>query len=160
MTLWNVMYQDWQMECCGKPFRVGEEMTWQLLVDPAVRGPEWAAELSGIEGPVESAGGGPVVCSGGVTVPWQGDGGWPPRALLTGLLSVERHGGKWPPTVGVVRGIQVVGQGFVADSAVPGKRRLRAVDACPKWFERVGRATAGAALRWEETGVLVSLEVR
>lgn len=23
MTLWQVMYADWEMECCGTPFSVG-----------------------------------------------------------------------------------------------------------------------------------------
>ncbi|QES41286.1 hypothetical protein DEJ49_09930 [Streptomyces venezuelae] len=153
------MYQDWQLECCGDPFAVGDEVTWQLLVDTTAPEREWAAELTEIEGPVESAGGGPVVCAGGVTVPWTGSGDWPPRLHLRGLLTVEQHGGKWPRTRGVVRGIQVVGQAYREEHLVPGKRSLRPVDSCPKRFEHVGRAAAGERLRREETGVLVELEV-
>ncbi|WP_369693106.1 DUF6578 domain-containing protein, partial [Streptomyces luteocolor] len=29
MALWNVMYDDWQMECCGEPFGVGDEVAWR-----------------------------------------------------------------------------------------------------------------------------------
>ncbi|MFI1676473.1 DUF6578 domain-containing protein [Streptomyces sp. NPDC020607] len=159
MTVWNVMYEDWQLECCGDRFAVGDEVTWQLLVDATASRREWAAELTVIEGPVESAGGGPVVSSGGVTVPWTGTGAWPPRLHLKGLLKVERHGGKWPRTTGVVRGIQVVSQGYWEENLVPGERRLRPVDRCPKRFAHVGRAAAGEKLRREETGVLVALEV-
>ncbi|WAL95162.1 DUF6578 domain-containing protein [Streptomyces sp. Je 1-369] len=159
MTVWNVMYEDWQLECCGDRFAVGDEVTWQLLVDATASKREWAAELAVIEGPVESAGGGPVVSSGGVTVPWTGTGAWPPRLHLKGLLKVERHGGKWPRTTGVVRGIQVVSQGYREENLVPGERRLRPVDRCPKRFAHVGRAAAGEKLRREETGVLVALEV-
>ncbi|MEU7579136.1 DUF6578 domain-containing protein [Streptomyces sp. NPDC041068] len=159
MTLWNVMYQDWQMECCGEPFGVGDEVAWQLLVDEAVCGDAaWTGELAEISGAVESAGGGPVVRTGGVTVPWTGGGrSWPPRAVLTGLLSVERHGGKWPRTVGRVRTVHVVSQGFADGLPVAGERWLRGVPACPKWFE--WGEPDGRGYRRDETGVLVSLEV-
>ncbi|MFF1375622.1 DUF6578 domain-containing protein [Streptomyces sp. NPDC058308] len=161
MALWNVMYQDWQMECCGKPFRVGDEVAWQLLVDEAGQGREWRSELTEIEGPVESAGGGPVVRLAGVTVPWTGDGSWPPRVRLRGLLSVERHGGKWPETAGLVRGIQIVEQGYLSGERVAGERWLRPVEACPKWFKRAvsTETRKGAEYRRDETGALVSLEV-
>ncbi|MFK4064277.1 DUF6578 domain-containing protein [Streptomyces sp. NPDC029674] len=157
MTLWNVMYQDWQMECCGKPFRVGDEVAWQLLVDEDERGREWQRELSEIEGPVESAGGGPVVRTGGVTVPWTGHGDWPARLRLKGLLTVERHGGKWPETVGRVRGIRIVEQRFLAGERVRGERWLRDVDVCPRWFGR--GEEDGRGFRRDATGALVSLEV-
>ena len=32
MGLWHVFYEDWQMECCGTPFSVGDEVSWALLL--------------------------------------------------------------------------------------------------------------------------------
>ncbi|MEV5976041.1 DUF6578 domain-containing protein [Streptomyces sp. NPDC052114] len=157
----NVMYQDWQMECCGEPFGVGDEVAWPLRVDTSGWGAEWAAELTVLEGAVESLGGGPVVRVDGVTVPVPlpvgGRKKWPPRARLEGLLSVERHGGKWPDTVGRVRGIQVVTHTFADATRVPGERALRRVDRCPKWFKPQPPDARGR--RREEVGALVSLEV-
>ncbi|MET8243326.1 DUF6578 domain-containing protein [Streptomyces sp. NPDC005202] len=35
MGLWRVFYEGWQMECCGRPFSVGEEVGWPLApLDP------------------------------------------------------------------------------------------------------------------------------
>ncbi|MER7377082.1 DUF6578 domain-containing protein [Streptomyces lanatus] len=31
MAMWQVFYADWQMECCGTPFKVGDEVSWPLL---------------------------------------------------------------------------------------------------------------------------------
>ncbi|GAA3081492.1 DUF6578 domain-containing protein [Streptomyces rectiviolaceus] len=47
MALWNVMYDDWQMECCGTPFSVGDEVAWQLGGGP----PLYSVERHGDEGP-------------------------------------------------------------------------------------------------------------
>ncbi|WP_405781263.1 DUF6578 domain-containing protein [Streptomyces sp. NBC_00859] len=30
MTVWQVVYADWEMECCGTPFSVGDEVTWTV----------------------------------------------------------------------------------------------------------------------------------
>ncbi|MEV0220523.1 DUF6578 domain-containing protein [Streptomyces sp. NPDC050704] len=30
MGSWQVFYESWQMECCGTPFSVGDEVTWPL----------------------------------------------------------------------------------------------------------------------------------
>ncbi|MGW6060082.1 DUF6578 domain-containing protein [Streptomyces sp. NPDC055189] len=117
MALWNVMYDDWQMECCGKPFSVGDEVTWQL-------------------------GGGPT------------------------LYSVERHGVYGPDTVGRVRSIQLVTQGFELRPGtdeyepVKGERQLRPVEKCPKWFKDPVEGSREQGHFRREVGVLVSLEVR
>ncbi|MFJ2769982.1 DUF6578 domain-containing protein [Streptomyces sp. NPDC087300] len=182
MTLrrvWKVSYADWQMECCGTPFAVGDEVAWPLLVlKDAGRG--WEEEFSEIEGRVvaldpEDDGGdeepceeAAVVRAHGVTVPWNHAPPWPERTTLRGLLSVERHGGRWPDTVGRVRALHVVTQGFAETSEgsrtyepVPGERWLRPVELCPKWFqeERLSRTSQGPGYRRSETGVLVELEV-
>ncbi|MFE0178659.1 DUF6578 domain-containing protein [Streptomyces sp. NPDC059002] len=190
--VWQVLYADWQMECCGTPFAVGDEVAWPLLVQTeGVQ--EWEAEFSTIEGAVvaldslpgewseedegayedegedfEDAVEPSVVRAHGVTVPWNRARPWPGRAGLTGLLSVERHGGRWPDTVGTVRAIHVVTQGFAETSEgsrtyepVPGERWLRPVELCPKWFqaEELSRTSAGPGYHRGETGVLVELEV-
>ncbi|MFI1361835.1 DUF6578 domain-containing protein [Streptomyces griseochromogenes] len=30
MPMMKVFYEDWQMECCGRPFSVGDEVGWRL----------------------------------------------------------------------------------------------------------------------------------
>ncbi|MEU3736011.1 MULTISPECIES: DUF6578 domain-containing protein [unclassified Streptomyces] len=47
MTLWDVMYDDWQMECCGTPFSVGDEVAWQLEGGPDL----YSVERHGEEAP-------------------------------------------------------------------------------------------------------------
>ena len=47
MALWNVMYDDWQMECCGTPFSVGDEVAWQLEGGPSL----YSVERHGEEAP-------------------------------------------------------------------------------------------------------------
>ncbi|KUL53457.1 DUF6578 domain-containing protein [Streptomyces sp. NRRL S-1521] len=56
-TVWKVLYEDWQMECCGTPFAVGDEVAWPLRLDEECRDPAWAADLSDLEGPVEALAG-------------------------------------------------------------------------------------------------------
>ncbi|MGW0738117.1 DUF6578 domain-containing protein [Streptomyces sp. NPDC002851] len=34
MELLRVEYESWQLECCGKPFAVGDEVTWPITRDP------------------------------------------------------------------------------------------------------------------------------
>ncbi|MFG2646621.1 DUF6578 domain-containing protein [Streptomyces sp. NPDC048436] len=117
MALWNVMYDDWQMECCGTPFTVGDEVAWQLEGEPP-------------------------------------------------LYSVERHGMEGPDTMGRVRSIQMVTQGFALtpDSGgtfepVPGERWLRPVEECPKWFTDPVEGSREEGYFRREVGVLVVLEV-
>ncbi|CAM5745449.1 hypothetical protein SAFG77S_12779 [Streptomyces afghaniensis] len=179
MGLWHVIYEDWQMECCGTPFSVGDEVSWPLLLQDADRvfGGGWHDQLTKVAGPVEDVGGVRVVREEtGFTValgtdpddeedrrPKPGD-----RARSVGLLSVERHGAKWPRASGRVRAVQVLVQTY-AESA-PGSRswepvargrRLRRVVRCPKWFAdgEVEQDSDGRALRRRESGVVVTLEV-
>ncbi|MFE0102191.1 DUF6578 domain-containing protein [Streptomyces sp. NPDC059009] len=253
MALWHVMYDDWQMECCGTPFSVGDEVAWQLFLREPVEGFDpagWEGELSVVEGVVEKVedveddeddedeadldeepdeddgededdededgsdgevlffgsydeGGAPVyvghdeddedgededegegedydddeggdrgwvavVRDRGLTVCWGADDPLPERVRLSGLLAVEDHGARWPHTVGRVRAIHVVSQGFAEThpgsrtyEVVPGERRLRSVDTCPKWFKshEEQQVRDGRGYRHSETGVLVELEV-
>ena len=43
----RVFYQSWQMQCCGVPFRVGDNVTWTVL--------EAHDELATAFGPIEGA---------------------------------------------------------------------------------------------------------
>ncbi|MEV3972635.1 DUF6578 domain-containing protein [Streptomyces sp. NPDC050698] len=179
MGLWHVYYEDWQMECCGTPFSVGDEVRWPLLlVDPqTVLGGGWHDQLTQIAGPVEDVGGVRMVREEtGLPVALAADpdadedrrpepGG---GTRAAGLLSVERHGAKWPEAGGRVRAVQVVTQtwaetepGSRSYEPVPGQRRLRAVGRCPKWFaETEGeRAADGRGQRSRESGLLVTLDV-
>ncbi|NUP17412.1 MAG: hypothetical protein HOZ81_15165 [Streptomyces sp.] len=130
MGLWHVFYESWQMECCGTPFRVGDEVSWPLQLRDAddVCGGGWPDRLT------ESAG--------------RSQG-------RPGLHTAEFHGDpELPGTRGRVRAIQVVAPvwaemapGALTRVPVPGERSLRSVRECPKWF-----ADADA-------GALVTLEV-
>lgn len=157
------MYDSWQMECCGEPFSVGDEVRWRLML----RGPDegaapetWQDSYSALEPVGHGLVGGPgltALCAGR------------PSAHPVGLLAVETHGpgpNDVPETVGTVRSIQVVVEGYAATRAggrtyepVPGERWLRAVETCPKWFGDTAEPDrAGRGHRRTETGVLVGLE--
>lgn len=174
MGLWHVIYEDWQMECCGTPFSVGDEVSWPLLLKDAdwVFGGGWHDQLSEVAGPVEDVGGVRVVREGtGLTValaanpddeedrrPKPGD-----HIRSVGLLSVERHGATWPEVRGRVRAVQVLSQAYAETAPasrtwepVAGERRLRLVERCPKWFAE-GAEEHGR--QWREAGVVVTLEV-
>ncbi|KUL21634.1 DUF6578 domain-containing protein [Streptomyces regalis] len=174
MGLWHVFYEDWQMECCGTPFKVGDEVSWPLLFqssDDALGGGRHD-QLTKITGPVEdmSAEEGAVRVlreeSGLVVALHQhpvgvvaqeelGDARPGDRLRLVGLLTAEFHGDPdLPETRGRVRAIQVLRQGYAEMAPgsltrvpVPGERSLRPVWECPKWF-----ADADA-------GVMVTLDV-
>ena len=154
MGLWRVFYAGWQMECCGTPFSVGDEVSWQLLLVP---GGEPASAITGAAEHVAGADHGiRVVQDAGLTVALSEDPGPAPAepgpVRRSGLLAVETHGGRWPEVTGRVRSIHVVVEDLARGARgtrepVPGSRALREADRCPKWF------------RDEEGGVLVGLEV-
>ncbi|MFB6845042.1 DUF6578 domain-containing protein [Streptomyces sp. NPDC056373] len=179
MGLWHVYYEDWQMECCGTPFSVGDEVSWPLLlVDPdTVLGGGWHDQLSEVTGSVEDVGGVRTVRGeSGLPVALGADygaeGGLRPEpgspTRWAGLLSVERHGAKWPEAGGLVRAVQVLTQtwaetepGSRSYEPVAGKRGLRPVDRCPEWFKETEaeRAADGRARSSRESGVVVTLDV-
>ncbi|MDN3020657.1 DUF6578 domain-containing protein [Streptomyces sp. S.PB5] len=158
MGLWHVFYEDWQMECCGTPFSVGDEVSWPLLLvsDGETPGGGWHDQLTKVAGPVAD---GVLRDENGLVVAVQEETGeW---MRLVGLLTVETHGAKLPEARGRVRAVQVVTQAYARSEPdgpwepVPGERSLTAVDTCPKWFgdkEADGRRLRGA-------GVLATLEV-
>ncbi|MDF2265853.1 hypothetical protein P2Q00_10395 [Streptomyces coacervatus] len=176
MGLWHVFYADWQMECCGTPFAVMDEVSWPLLLQDAdgVLGGGWHDQLTKLVGPVAEVPDeegetvrilqeetGLTVALGGE----QGAGVGPgDRIRLVGLLTVERHGGAWPEVSGRVRAVQVVTQvyeemapGSRSSHPVPGERQLRSVERCPKWFTGGGSDERGR--RSVQSGVVATLEV-
>ncbi|MEU0583722.1 DUF6578 domain-containing protein [Streptomyces sp. NPDC006132] len=174
MGLWHVIYEDWQMECCGTPFSVGDEVSWPLLLEDADRvfGGGWHDQLSKVCGPVEDVGGVRVVREEtGLTAALAGDPDDEEdrrpkpgdRIRSVGLLSVERHGARWPEAGGRVRAVQVLEQAYAQASPgsrtwepVAGERRLRRVERCPKWFAE-GAEEQGR--QWRESGAVVTLDV-
>ncbi|MFD5518325.1 DUF6578 domain-containing protein [Streptomyces sp. NPDC127066] len=215
MGLWRVFYADWEMECCGTPFSVGDEVTWPLLLDEGgeTLGGGWSGALSAITATPEyvrvdgaeirvlrtddglvvalhgdpddhatdadadagTAGGrsrsrsrskgkgkgkgrGTGTGTGTRTGTGSGSGGdgsgpGPGRRVArSGLLTVERHGARWPGTTGTVRTIHLVHQDFAETAPgsrtrepVPASRSLEAVDRSPRWFGE-GRAGVLAEL--------------
>lgn len=132
-------YEDWQMECCGTPFSVGDEISWKLETmdgDHVARG-GWQDEQRtyGALSWVENHGGPPQPTKGLV------------RAIdLVSRVYTRRAAGELEP--------------------VPGTRTLEPRDNCPKWFGPeepcAGTGTReGAHDRRHRRieGVLVTLEV-
>ncbi|WP_329299324.1 hypothetical protein OG410_13295 [Streptomyces sp. NBC_00659] len=196
MGLWRVFYADWQMECCGTPFSVGDEVTWPLLLDEggATLGGGWSGALSAItatpeyvrddgaeirvlraddglvvalrsdpdddaadtDGGSRSRGRSAGTRTGTGTGTGSGRDGSGPgpgrRVARSGLLTVERHGARWPGTTGTVRTIHLVHQDFAETAPgsrtrepVPASRSSEAVDRSPRWFGE-GRAGVLAEL--------------
>ncbi|MFE9770379.1 DUF6578 domain-containing protein [Streptomyces sp. NPDC005931] len=186
MGLWHVFYDNWQMECCGEPFAVGDEVSWPLLLSGAddVLGGGWRDQLTKITGPVEALTDGvgvmrlvrdeygpTVALSGGSCDDepgeWDevGPGG---RIRAVGLLKVEQHSGAWPETEGRVRAVQLLTQVFTetapgsrAFEPVARERSLRPVERCPKWFadRRDTPGPDGRARRRVDSAAVVTLEV-
>lgn len=179
MGIWHVFYADWQMECCGTPFSLGDEVSWPLLLKGSgdVLGGDWDDELAKVVGEVADVRGVRVLREEtGLTVALHEDavdvitpdalGEELPgdRIRLVGLLTVERHGDQWPEVTGRVRSVQVVSQEYAETvpgshtwHPVPGQRSLRPIETCPKWFTDTGPHTRGR--RRMDAGVLVTLEI-
>lgn len=185
MAMWHVMYDSWQMECCGTPFSVGDDVAWPLALyeraDLGAAAADWEPFFSRLDGSAEALAepdddeddgeefpAATVVRVPGLVALWsRGGEGAPERpvpAKVTGLLSAETHVGGGPPVPGVVRALRVVTLTYAStpgDSRmyepVPGEMTLREVDTCPKWFADEGTGRGHGAHR-SETGVLVTLE--
>ncbi|MEU6380878.1 DUF6578 domain-containing protein [Streptomyces sp. NPDC046909] len=159
MGLWHVFYEDWQMECCGTPFSVGDEVGWPLLLvtEGETLGGGWHDQLTKVAGPVAD---GVLRDENGLVVAVQERAGeW---MRLVGLLTVETHGAKLPEARGRVRSVQVLTQAYARSASgagawepVPGERSLKAVGTCPKWF---GDKEAGDR-RLRGAGAVVTLDV-
>ncbi|MFI2435699.1 DUF6578 domain-containing protein [Streptomyces sp. NPDC018693] len=105
MGLRQVFYADWQMECCGTPFSVGDEVSWPLRVAAAddVLGGGWPDP-------------------GLLMVERHGDK-WPETTGRVRAIHL------------VVQGYAETAPGSRTWEPVPGMRSLRPVETCPKWFK-------------------------
>ncbi|MFD7243647.1 DUF6578 domain-containing protein [Streptomyces massasporeus] len=179
MGLWHVFYEDWQMECCGTPFSVGDEVSWPLLLVDAdtVLGGGWRDQVTEVAGPVEDVGGVRMIreetglpVALGADPEAEEDRRPQPgsRARSVGLLTVERHGARWPEAGGRVRAVQVLTQTWAETAPgsrtygpVAGERGLRAVERCPRWFTETERERGadGRGRSSRESGVVVTLDV-
>jgi hypothetical protein len=163
-----VFVEDWQIECCGVPPAVGDEVEWGLILDGRAPGvpadPVAEVVLDGVASPHPQAGA--RFDAGGLHAWWRHpDGEGSVRA--TGELTEDHHGGLpdgVPRTVGTVARVRVVTRQFVrvpgeerAWEIGPERPRYRDVDRSPKWFP--GPEFDGTE-RWADSGVLVDLVVR
>ncbi|RFU82381.1 hypothetical protein DY218_33320 [Streptomyces triticagri] len=139
MTMRKVLYEGWEMECCGEPFSVGDEVDWELSLIPDEAG--WPADaLSEVDGE---------------------------RGLLAYIGHIG-HSAVGVRMRGRVAGIQVVKQRYVEHEPgsrmfhpVPGEVWLRPVDRAPKWFGHEtdsGTGPGGAAWHRSEQSMLVELD--
>jgi hypothetical protein len=113
MTTWPVVVDAWQQECCGKPFGVGDVVTWNLVLLPGEHAEPDSVEVvvTGRREAHASAGGAMVI----VRTPEGPEVGIDTdpadrRDAYRGRLHEEHHGGEpsgLVPTTGTVRRIRV-----------------------------------------------------
>ncbi|MFD9091965.1 DUF6578 domain-containing protein [Streptomyces collinus] len=124
MALMRVFYEDWQMECCGSPFGVGEEVAWKLVAYDGKDRRRGAGH--GAEAWVENHGGPDRETVGRVRaidlVHQEFLAHHDPRATEAAELADV------PPGTPLFRPI---GRGL---EPVPGPPALEPVDSCPRWF--------------------------
>ncbi len=149
-----VLYWSWQYECCGDPFRVGDEVDWQLKL--SLGGEPWMPRDWLIEAqlqPTPDLGGhgvrvGPVLAYADEPIQ---------QPARDSVIFYEDHHGDIPEefagTIGRVSGIQVVGVVYRDGQPLSGTAEVREVDAVPEVF----KSGAGRESR-REVGVLVDLE--
>ncbi|MFF8862122.1 DUF6578 domain-containing protein [Streptomyces sp. NPDC015139] len=150
MPRMRVFYEDWQMECCGTPFAVGDEVAWRLV--PYGRRDRRRNAGHGAEAWVENHGG-------------------PDRATTGRVHAIElvhqeflaRHDPLAVDHPEPEPGTLVLRPAGRRLEEVPDGRTLEPVDACPTWFEedeeppprqvpyRV-RRTVGALVTLDATG--------
>ncbi|MER6027893.1 DUF6578 domain-containing protein [Streptomyces sp. NPDC001851] len=147
----RVFYEDWQMECCGTPFAVGEEVAWKLVAYDAENIREGLGY--GAEAWVENHGGPDEETVGRVRaielVQQEHLAHTDQRALARirrALADRESEG-------------TVILPSPYSMEAVPGAYTLEPVDTCPKWFEREEPGSGPGPHRIRRaTGALVTLD--
>ncbi|MEU3528268.1 DUF6578 domain-containing protein [Streptomyces sp. NPDC038707] len=146
----KVFYEDWQMECCGRPFAAGDEVAWPLV---AVDTPERRDECYGAEAWVEN----------------HGDRTRPTTGRVRAIELVRReyvvHTDE-SARERLERAMESEGSEGVVIlpsphrwEAVPGAYTLQAADSCPKWFEPDEPGRDPGPHRMHRTvGALITLE--
>ncbi|MEU2440100.1 DUF6578 domain-containing protein [Streptomyces rubradiris] len=143
----RVFYEDWQMECCGRPFAVGDEVAWRLV---AVDDGDARGEHYGAESRVENHGGPDEETTGRV------------RAIELVRQEYLVHTDQ-RARERLDRAMQGEGPVILPSpyhwEAVPGAYTLQTADSCPKWFEPDEPARTPGPHRMHRTvGALVTLE--
>ena len=166
-----VLLDDWQFECCGAPFAIGDEVAWTLgLIDGSRYPAEFHVALSGelfaLDPEVEP---GRFARPDGISralrvgrlVVAVAPSGDPP---FSGVLHEDHHDGlpaSLAPTRGVVTSIAVRSERFTIEdrtwTPVPGTTTIREVERTPQGF-RLPESSGSTGE--SETGLLVGLRVR
>jgi hypothetical protein len=165
-----VLVDDWQFECCGEPFGIGDEVAWTLeLIDGSRYPAEFHVTLSGelfeLEREVEPSrvarpdGISRALRVGQLTVAVAPFGDPP----ISGVLHEDHHDGlpaSLPPTRGVVTSIAVRSERFTIEgntwTPIPRSTTTRKVERTPQGFRF--RGSSGSTGE-SETGLLVGLRV-
>ena len=170
MSTWPVFVQDWQCECCGDAFALGDDVAWTLLffAEPAVSIPgemfvEATVRLERM-GQTDDGTTGQIVRVGDEVPAWWA-GGDPCPESVRGVLMEEHHGGvpaDLPPSHGIVRRIQLVTQeyrnvGGVTWEAASATAEYRELTSTPTGFD--ADLEPEGPLRRMQIGLLVDLEV-
>jgi hypothetical protein len=117
MGIWPVIVDQWQQDCCGEPFAVGDDVEWPLMVldhERAAVPDDLHADLRATVETVETRYGGlalRLVTPDGVSAAWSGEATDGETVQLRAVLVQERHGGvpdEIPVTHGTVRRIRVM----------------------------------------------------
>lgn len=164
----------WEIECCGKPFSLGDQVTWRLTWTPDARLPDELFVT--LDATVETV---PVtnpprgdrpaarryqrfVRAGQIRATWSGTAPLSGRMALRGALLATWHGGgpepTSPPVTGFVRRIRTLRQRMRIsgdrprrrEALVPGSELIDMAD-CPHKFDDFGDRA--------DSGVVVDLEV-
>ncbi|MET9085815.1 DUF6578 domain-containing protein [Streptomyces sp. NPDC004237] len=145
MPLLKVFYEDWQMECCGTPFGVGDEVNWKLVAYGARTLRESAGY--GAEAWVENHGGPDLPTTGRV------------QALSLVHEEFRFAAPEAPEDPGKGAGglvLRSTGRGL---EAVPGTLTTVPADRCPKWFGETDLGTTAGRRRVRRTcGALITLD--
>ncbi|GAA0905054.1 DUF6578 domain-containing protein [Streptomyces thermoalcalitolerans] len=152
-----VFYENWQMECCGTPFSVGEKVSRPVRpVDPEdVLGEGCDKDSKRNDSKRNDS--------------KKNDSkkNEESKEKYDGMLLVEQHGDAESEITGRVRAIRLVHRmyeetepGSRTFAPTPDEASLEAVDSCPEWFSREELPTGPGSRRHRSTtGVLVALDV-
>jgi hypothetical protein len=162
----------WEIECCGKPFSLGDQVTWRLVWTSAARLPDElfvtldaTLETVSVTDPPHGDPSASQRCqrfvrAGPIRAEWSGTDPLFGRMTLRGALLVTWHGGGLeptsPPVSGFVRRIRTLRQRMQISSdrrrlAVVRDSELIDVTECPHEFDDSGDRA--------DRGVVVDLEI-
>jgi hypothetical protein len=175
-----VLLESWQIECCGTPPGVSDQVSWTLVLAPAGGAAQDERAEVGFELVARPWPLGPGATSGlrfdpgdewptrldagGLHVFWRAPAPQRGQVAVTGRLLADHHGAvpdRFPPTVGTVTRVRVRTRAYVPRPDSPrtlvprGTPRYRDVDRAP---DRYARRDARGWIE-EEDAVLVDLAV-